>query len=1009
MKNISSPQREKHRVGIYMCRPITDASLKLKDLCIDWQSPQRTLPEHLTLLKQGSYLSELATIGIVISDQFWDILHTDGMVEGEFQLHDSFVQVQCFATDKAYMLLLKVKPLHHYVEKKEMIALRNALFQYAGLGIALTDQEGIIKSVNPALENMTGYLAEELIDKVSPAFLRVPSILQKQIEELAPELPTETRSTEEAVSTYLNSHPLLQRENTLLTKSGQHLSVLSTTTKLYDDENCFMGFVDLIADISELKQVQKELFLANERLKLATKAGKIGVWEFSGLTNEFIWDEETYRIHGIPPGTALTFEDFVKLIHPDDLPYFYSRMGVQEFDSTPIRIIRPDGAVRYTKSHGIKFRGQEGIDMHTIGVVSDVTDSVLSQITLSESEKRYRFLVENLKEVVFQTDLQGCWTFLNQSWTEITGFDTESSTGISCLEFVHPDDRERNLEHILELVHQMKEYCRHEVRYRRIDGSYRWIEVFAKLTFDEAGQPTGTIGTLYDISERKLMELELKKSENRFKAIFNSSFQFIGLLNPEGILLEVNQRALDAADLQPEEVIGKPFWETYWWGACPITRQKLRDAIQAAAQGKKIHYEVDVWSKEKTILTIDFSITPIFDHDGKVISLLPEGHDITEIKRTRAALMESEQRFREIADNVDEIFWVRNAVEAKFTYINYTYERLTGKSRQSLYDDPFSFLEFIHPEDRPKLLHYFNSSLENNLTIEIRGIDKDGITRWLSIRIFVIKDENGVIQRRIGIASNITYQKEKELLLTTTLEKEKELNNLKSQFVSFVSHEFRTPLATIKSSVELIEHYLFNTSKNELDTDLASRIKRHISTIEAKIDFFDDLLTDTLTMNQIESGKISFNPLFSDPVLLVQTIILDFFSDRPDGRKAELEVIGLPESIHIDEKLISRVLINLLSNAFKFSVANPKVRMVFDEKEVKIEVIDEGIGIPAEDLPKLFTTFFRAGNVGKIAGTGLGLQISKQLIELHGGKITVDSRQNEGTTMVISLPKTYRA
>jgi PAS domain S-box-containing protein len=777
MKNgISSPYREKHHIGMYMCQSITDASLKLKDLLINWQNPQRTLPKQLTLLKPGSYLSELANVGIAVPDQFWDILQTEGMVDWDFQLHDCFIHLQSFATDKEYVLILTVKPLHHYVEKKELIALRNALFQYAGLGIALTDQEGIIKSVNPALENMTGYRADELIDKVSPAFLREPSILKKQVEELVPELPINPQEPESVVLNFLNSHPLLQRENTLLTKGGQHLSVLSTTTKLYDDENCFMGFVDLLADISALKQAQKELFFANERLKLATKAGKIGIWEFCRLTNEFIWDEETYRIHGIPPGTALTFEDLIKLIHPDDLSYFYSRMGFDEFEAKPIRIIRPDGAVRYVTSHGIKFRGQNGMDRHTIGVVSDVTDSVLTQLTLSESEKRYRFLVENLKEVVFQTDLQGYWTFLNQSWTEITGFDISSSMGIPCMEFVHPDDREQSLRYMMELVHQKKEDCRHEARYRCNDGSYRWIEVFAKLTYDEAGQPSGIIGTLYDISERKLMELELKKSENRFKAIFNSSFQFAGLLNPEGIVLEVNRRALDAAGLRAEEAIGKPFWETYWWGVCPLTRQRLRESIESAAQGASIHYEVDVWAKDKTLMTIGFSITPIFDHDGKVISLLPEGHDITERKRTRAALMESEQRFREIADNVDEVFWVRNVNEAKFTYINATYERLTGRTPQSLYEDPVSFLKFIHPEDQAGLLHLFNTSLENNATIEVRGIDKHGLMRWLFIRNFIIKDEKGLVQRGIGIASDITYQKEKQLWLIETLKKEKETN-----------------------------------------------------------------------------------------------------------------------------------------------------------------------------------------------------------------------------------------
>lgn len=631
-------------------------------------------------------------------------------------------------------------------------------------------------------------------------------------------------------------------------------------------------------DIIALQNAQKQLFLANERLKLATQAGKLGIWEFKSQTMNYDWDEVAYRIHGVEKGTEITTDYYLTLVHPEDQPYLLEMMARDDFSIKPIRIIRPDnGEIRYVKSEAMPIATREGIVVDMIGVVSDITESHLAQLALGESEKR-------------------------------------------------------------------------------------------------------------------------------FKAIFNSAFQLIALTDTLGTVLEINQTALDSGDLRLEEVIGRPFWETYWWQISPRTKRQLQDSLKRASQGHFIHYEVDHFGKNRAVITVDFSINPIMDDDGKVILLLIEGHDITEKKRTRAALIESEQRFRDIAENVDELFWVRPIEESKFLYMNSAYERLSGKSRQSLYDNPLSFLDFVLEEDRDSLKELSYAQLSQNTNLDFRVKNKEGAVRWLSGRIFIIRDEFGNARRRIGIASDITSQKEKEILLTDMLDKEKELNQLKSQFVAFVSHEFRTPLTTIQSSIELMEHYLFQVEESRLSSTLALKVKHHISVIHSKIRFFADLLTDTLTINQIEAGKISFQPSLMDLTAFTYTLLSDYFNDRPDGRQVELELKGSPIPIAIDEKLMTRILINLLSNAFKFSQTNPIMRLVYDHNEVKIEVVDQGIGIPNEDIPRLFNSFFRAGNVGKIAGTGLGLLITRQLVELHGGTITVNSQQNIGTTMAIVLP-----
>ncbi|AEI50804.1 PAS domain-containing sensor histidine kinase [Runella slithyformis] len=645
---------------------------------------------------------------------------------------------------------------------------------------------------------------------------------------------------------------------------------------------------------------------------------------------------------------------------------------------------------------------REGMPFDMIGVATDVTESTLSGLTLSESEKRYRFLVNNLKEVIFQTDLQFNLLFLSPTWLKWIEVEVEAALHNNPLNYIHPEDVVLCRQKLDELVQRTIDYSLLEIRYLNKAEGYKWIEVFAKLTFDELKRPNGIIGTIYNISERKKMEMELKEREERFKAIFNSTFQFIALTDVEGNILEINKTALEARGVSYEELIGKPFWETTP-GRSYKRVEQLKESFQLAAQGQTIQFEIEVLDRDQGLKAIDFAIRPIKDDQGTVIMLLPEGRDISETKRAQAAVIESEQRFRDIAENVDEVFWIRDLNSPRFQYINSTYERITGKTLQSLYENPMSFLDFVLKEDQQTIAELFQANAEEDTEMGFRVINKEGQLRWFMGRIFVIKDGRGVIRKRIGLARDVTPQKEKEQLLIEMLEKEKELNKMKSQFVSFVSHEFRTPLTTIQSSAELIEHYLFN---NQADSGIvnATKIKHHIEVIHTKIAMITELLTDTLTLNQIEAGKITFDPKPLNPVECIQNMLSEFFSDRPDRRIVRMEITGTPVPVYLDGKLINRALINVLTNAFKFSNHDIELRLSFEKRQMKIEVLDRGIGIPEEDIPKLFSTFFRASNAGKVPGTGLGLQITKHLIDLHRGKIGLTSQLGRGTSVSIFIP-----
>ena len=167
------------------------------------------------------------------------------------------------------------------------------------------------------------------------------------------------------------------------------------------------------------------------------------------------------------------------------------------------------------------------------GILHDISEQKRAEQALVESEQRYRSVVDNVKEVIFQTDSEGRWTFLNPAWTEITGFRVEESLGQPFLDYVHPDDRQRNLELFQPLIAREKEYCRHEVRYLTQAGGFRWIEVFARLTLDRDGRIIGTSGTLNDITERRETALALQRAKEDAEAASRAKSAFLANMSHE--------------------------------------------------------------------------------------------------------------------------------------------------------------------------------------------------------------------------------------------------------------------------------------------------------------------------------------------------------------------------------------------------------------------------------------------------------------------------------------------
>ncbi len=229
------------------------------------------------------------------------------------------------------------------------------------------------------------------------------------------------------------------------------------------------------------------------------------------------------------------------------------------------------------------------------------------------------------------------------------------------------------------------------------------------------------------------------------------------------------------------------------------------------------------------------------------------------------------------------------------------------------------------------------------------------------------------------------------------LQKEKELNEMKSRFVTMASHEFRTPLSTILSSTTLLEKYS--------DKDIDKR-QKHLGRIKASVKNLTEILESFLSLSKLEEGRIDTNPVYFELDKFAEDIVEDISTIATEGQKIVFNHTG-DNLIFLDKQILHNVLINLISNAIKYSKANKNIYFStnVNDQEIRFEVRDEGIGIPVEEQKHLFERFFRARNAVNVQGTGLGLHIVKKYVSLLGGEIDFISEEGKGTVFTIVIPK----
>jgi signal transduction histidine kinase len=298
---------------------------------------------------------------------------------------------------------------------------------------------------------------------------------------------------------------------------------------------------------------------------------------------------------------------------------------------------------------------------------------------------------------------------------------------------------------------------------------------------------------------------------------------------------------------------------------------------------------------------------------------------------------------------------------------------------------------------------YFNEAIETKKICswedEIKIIENE--SQYILRNFYPMIAENGEIELVIGYGIDITNRKRVEKQIIANLEKEKQLTESKSNFITTVSHEIRTPLSIISLSAEAMQMY-----SEGLTEVLKKKFEGKLIQIESEVERLTNIISEVITIEKIESGAFSLTKQTFDFKDLIKTLVDRQSGIQEDGRKAILRISGKEELVSGDKMKLSIAIDNILSNAFKYSpkMQEPTVTVKFNIKKLQIKISDYGLGIPENYVQKLFKLFERAENVAHIRGTGIGLFLVKQIIQLHEGTIEYKPNPEGGSIFIINLP-----
>jgi PAS domain S-box-containing protein len=875
------------------------------------------------------------------------------------------------------------------------------------------DHQGRVMEFNPAAEKTFGYRREQAIGQLLSELMIPPSLRERHQKGLSRYLAT-------------GEAPVLGKrlELTAMRSNGAEFPVELAITRIGSQEPpMFTGF---IRDTTEQKQGGDALRTSEAQLHTIVENLEEGVI-ISDLKGRLLhWNRAALKLHGYPDSDQdrrrfTELIDTFELSTKDGAP-----VSVEEWPLA--RILRGE------KVQDLELRVQRiGCDWHRIfhyggTLIRDATNQPLMAIVtatdITERKRADDQLKTSLREVsdlkaaldehaiVAITDPRGKITYVNDKFCAISKYSRE--------ELIGQDHR------IINSGYHSKQFIRNlwatigggdvwrgEIKNRAKDDSYYWVDTTIVPFLTGDGKSRQYVAIRADITERKRAEEELKaslKEVNDLKAALDEH-AIVAMTNPQGKITYVNDKFCAISKFSREELLGQ---DHRIINSSYHSKEFIRELWTTIGHGRVWHGEIKNRAKDGSYYWVDTTIVPFLNDDGKPRQYVAIRADITERKRAEEELKASLKEVNDLKAALDEhaIVAMTNP-QGKITYVNDKFCTISKYSREELLGQDHRIINSgYHPTE-------FIRDLWTTITHgkvwhgEIKNRAKDDSYYWVDTTIVPFLNEEGKPRQYVAIRADITERKraEEEIRqLNAELEQrvgqrtaELEAANKELEAFSYsVSHDLRAPLRHVAGFVELL--------REDAAPSLSEKSVRYLATISQAAKRMGDLIDDLLAFSRVGRSEMQKNDVNLDE-LVQQT--LSEFQVGTNGEEIIWDVCPLP-TVRADRSMLRQVLVNLISNAVKFTGKRTRAEIEVgcastETKEIVIFVRDNGVGFDQKYTEKLFGVFQRLHSSDEFEGTGIGLANVQRIIHRHGGRVWAEGAVDKGATFYFSIPKQTEA
>jgi PAS domain S-box-containing protein len=862
--------------------------------------------------------------------------------------------------------------------KKSEEKYRN-LIQDAPVGVWALDENENTILVNPKICEMLNYTEDEILGKNLKNF--IPETMKTIIK-------GKRHIREKGIKeTY---------ELQLIKKDGTIIYTEISAAPILDENSVYIGSIAYITDITSKKIAEDKLRESEEKYRHITENAYDLITVFDeNFKYEYINEKPYLNLLGYTPDDLIG-KYGSDMLHPDEKMHIIKQFQKVVTDgkaSVFVRLRHKNGHYIWTDTLGTLFLDKDG-NRKVIAITRDVTDRITVEEELKKSEEKHRLILENANDLISILNSDFKYEYVNEkAFNKLLGFTKEDFIDRTPLDYLHPDEAQEVARTYQENF--MKGSGSSIFRFQSKDGQYKWLEGMGTTFIDTDGEKKGLIISR-DITESREAEQKLRESEEKYRLISENTEDLIVVFKKENATIEYLNAETHS------RVLGydfKKFYEKSFRDSL-VHKDDLIVANKSASEGvEKGFYQYQFRLKHKNGHYIWFEVTgkTFLDDQGKE-KVLCVSRNINEKKIAEEQIKESEENFRTIAEQA--FIGTLIIQEDRVEYVNDALLQIFEFSGEEVDDWKKSYLtRLIYPEDLQFLREYRYKLRTGESDVKpyysYRVFTKYGKIKWIEqfSRPIVYKGEPAELVSIMDITEK--KRAEEELI---------KLNSLKSELLRRTSHELKTPLVSIKGFSDL----LLTVHREKLDDYVLATIHE----IKLGCERLENLVQDILKTAELESDSVELKKTEEDLSFLIKLCIREL--------QGLIRLRNHEIRLHIHDRLVTKfepdqihlVLSNLINNAIKYTPPNGiiEINSAITDYDIQITIQDNGIGITNEERKRLFSQFGKIERYGQgldiiSEGSGLGLFITKKIIELHDGKIWVRSKgRNKGTTFYFTLP-----